>query len=190
MDENNFRVFLLINKDRIVICVKSNLKHKVIYKDYILVNENPDILDFKVVESFLDNQIITIEKSLNKFVNKIYIILASDEFLDINLSIKKENHKSFLEKENVNSLINDAKNQFLSTTENMKLIHVIVDNYIIEEKRYQTFPDRIRCDNFCITLKIVCIKRDFLKDLEKILERYQVSISRIISYNYLKSQNS
>ncbi len=186
-DNSNFKVFLLINLNKIAIHVKNDFQNKIIYENEKIFNDKVNILDINEVQIFLDDQIFLIEKILKNFINRIYLILESEKFLNIDLCLKKENHNNFIEKESVNNLINDARSLCKKTTENRKIIHLVIDSYLIEEKKFSNFPSEIKCDNFCISLRIICISNSIIKQLDKILEKYQISISRYFSYDYLKS---
>ena len=75
-DNSNFKVFLLINLNKIVIRVKNDFQNKIIYENEKIFNDKVSILDNNEVQIFLDDQIFLIEKILKNFINRIYLIYS------------------------------------------------------------------------------------------------------------------
>ena len=68
-----------------------------------------------------------------------------------------------------------------------KIVHMIINNYGVDDRNYLFFPEGIKSNNFSLDLKFICISLNLIKDLEKILKKYQISISQIVSAKYIES---
>ena len=83
-------------------------------------------------------------------------------------------------------MLNEAKNQCRNTLRNKKIIHVVIDNYFVDNKIYKFLPQNLNCNFFSIDVSFICLPIDFLKPFEVEINKYQISINRIISYKYIK----
>ena len=84
----NFETYLHISPSKFVILVNSDQDEN-IYKKEMLLNDEYEKLDLEKLNFFLNENIFEIEKKLNNFVKKIFIILSSKEFFPVEISIKK-----------------------------------------------------------------------------------------------------
>ena len=60
-----------------------------------------------------------------------------------------------------------------------------IDNYRIDDKDYSELPNNLKCNYLSLLINFICLPNNVVKDLEKILKNYHISISKIVSYNYL-----
>ena len=47
-------------------------------------------------------------------------------------------------------------------------------------------PQNLKCNFFSIDVSFICLSNDFIKPFEKIINKYQISVNRIISLKYMK----
>ena len=64
---------------------------------------------------------------------------------------------------------------------------MIIKNFIIDKKVYSILPEQINHKNLFLQLRFICLKRKILVDFKKILSLYQISIVRILNFDYVKS---
>ena len=48
-------------------------------------------------------------------------------------------------------------------------------------------PQNLKCDYFSLDVNFICLPLNYLKKIENILSKYQISISRVISMKYLET---
>ena len=63
---------------------------------------------------------------------------------------------------------------------------MMIDNYIVDNKNHPFLPEGVKCNNFSMDIKFLCISNHLIKNLEKILKKYQISLNRLVSANYIK----
>jgi len=182
----DFVSYLYLSKDKFSICILKIPNLDIIYEKEILINNLYNELDFEQIKYFLDENIIKSEKILKYFIKNIFIILDSEDFFPIFLSIKKDNGGKFLTLENLSYSLNDAKLQCKKTMEEKKIVHMLIDNYQIDNKNYSFLPKEIKCNYFSLDIKFICLSDIFIQNLEKCLSRYQISVDQIISANYVR----
>ena len=64
---------------------------------------------------------------------------------------------------------------------------MLVDNYLIDNNAYSYLPTKVKCYFFSLDLSFICLPEYLIKDLEKILRKYQISLNQILYTEYLKN---
>ena len=159
LDVNNY---LFISPKKIGISVNESKDFSEIYKKEIHISEKTNQINFGLINAFLENNIFT-----------------------VSLSIKKNNHNELITKENLIYYLNDAKDQCKKTIEKKKIIHMIIENYRIDNNNYSYFPEKLKCDSITLDIKLICLDEIFLENLKKILKNYQISIDHIVNADYI-----
>ncbi len=180
----NFETYLFLGPKKFIISVNTELNREIYKKELIFDQEKKD-LDLKILSDFLNENIFKIEKLLNNFVKNIYLIIDIKNFFSFQMSIKKNNYGELLTTKNLNYVLNEAKDLCSDTLKNKKIIHILIDNYLIDEKKYTNLPQNMNCNHFSLDINFICLSLNYLKNLEKIINKYQISINKIISMQYL-----
>ncbi len=181
----NYETYLFVSKKKIIISVNSNDEQKVYYNE-IDIDYEFEVENFQKLDFFLNQNIFKIEKKIQSFVEKIIIILDLDIFFSIGMSIKKDNLNKHLNIQNLKHLLNEAKESCKQTLDQKKVIHMLINNYKVDNKNYSSFPDNIRCKNYSLDLELICISENFIKRLEIILKKYHISLNRVLNANYIE----
>ena len=190
--DKDLKSYLLVSPKKIAILVKEELNPKEIYKKEIFVHTESNSINLEFLSHFLDENIFKIEKTLKRFIKNIYLIIDTNNFLPIKISIKKKDHNNIIDTKNLIYLLNEAKDQCQKTLENQRIVHTTIENYLIDNISYSSLPENKECGNFCLDIKFICISDKFIKNLENILKRYHISVNQAVSVEYLKqyfSQN-
>ena len=88
---------------------------------------------------------------------------------------------------NLQYSLNEARDLCKKTFEKKRIIHMLIENYLIDDKFYSSLPKNLKCNNFALDIKFLCLSENLVKNLEKTLESYQISVNQIVSGNYVKS---
>ena len=98
--------------------------------------------------------------------------------------------KSLLEVNNISlieNILTEAKDLFKENYQDQKIIHMNIENFLVDGHRYLKIPNDIKCDNLCLEVKFISISNDFIFEIEKVLERYQIKIIKSLNENYIRS---
>ncbi len=79
-NNTNFKTFFLISNEKLIIIVNDILKKQIVYKKEFLIDVSTYNFDLSLIEKFLNNHIFEIEKTLNNFINNIYLIVDHKGF--------------------------------------------------------------------------------------------------------------
>ena len=183
----NFQSFLFISPKKIIISINDELTFEELYKKENIIRNDINEISFEYINKFLDENILRIEKKLNSFIERIILIIDSDDFIPIEISVKKQNHNQPLTQESLTYSLNEAKDECKKNFEEKKIVHMFIKNYIIDNNNYSFFPKNKICSNFSLDIKFICVPINLIKKFEETLKRYQISINRIVSAGYVLS---
>jgi len=186
-EETDFETYLSLTKNKFEIFLfdKTNLKN--LYKDELKLENSFNFLNLDELHKFLDIQIFKIEKKCGKFIKNIYLILENDLNLEVSICIKKKNYGNLINKKSLEIALTEVKDLFKESYQQQTIIHMIINNYLINDKNYSSFIDNLRGDNLCLEINFMSISNEILVKFDKILEKYQVTISQYLNENYVKN---
>ena len=184
--EADFQTYLYLNNTQYIIYVTDNKTSEKIYSEKLAIEENSTELKFRKMDEFLDSNILKIEKKLDSFIKDIYVILDSKEFHSIKLSIKKDNNGNLINSDALIHPLNDLKNLCQSNLFNKKIIHFFIEKYVIDNKFYTSLPENVKCNIFSLDTEFICLSKNLIENIEKILKKYHISINQILSAGYLE----
>ena len=157
---------------------------KVIYKDEYKFKNAESNLEYDLINKFLEDNIFKIEKLVGQFIKNIYLIIENKELLVLSIGVKK-NYDEYLNKKNLEILLTEAKDLFKENYQEFKLMHMIINNYILNEKSYNEFIDKLNVNKVCLELNFISIPINLSNEIEKILEKFQIRIIKYIDYKYI-----
>tara|TARA_B100001057_G_C22784106_1_gene924859 strand:- start:253 stop:957 length:705 start_codon:yes stop_codon:yes gene_type:complete len=180
----NYYKYLYIGPDKFEISINEKLNLKEIYKNNIIINNHYNDINLNYLDDFLKKNIFISEKLINNFIKEINIIVESYKFLEVSLSVKKKNHNDLIFKNDLVYLLNDAKEQCKETFQGYKIIHMIIENYQIDNNNYVSLPENLKCSSFSLDIKFICLYEILIEEIKKVLRKYQINIDQIICAKY------
>ena len=185
--ELDLDTYLIITNYKFVICLFNKKNFKSIYIQEFEFKNNTGAIDFNSLSKFLENNIFKIEKLTSKFINNIIVVINNEEIKDLNIGIKKKNYVENLNSKNLESIIAEAKDLFKETYLDQKIMHIIIQNYLINGKTYLQFQKNLQANDFGLEIKFISVSNKLSYQLEKVLEKYQIKISKYISEIYVEN---
>ena len=185
-EELKFETYLFIDRKKLVICVIKKKTFKVIFKEEKLFDDHNEDSKLKILDEFLAQNILKIEKNLKNFVKDTYIILDDREFFPIGISIKKGHNGNSISQENLINPLNVLKNLCQFNFKDKKIIHMLIENYQIDGKDYSFLPENLKCNNFSLDIKFICLSKNSIEHYESILKRYHILVNQILNAEYIK----
>ena len=182
----DFQTYLYLNNTQYMIYVTDNKSNEKIYSERLVIEENSTELKFSKLDELLDSNILKIEKKLNSFIKDIYVILDSKKFHSIKLSIKKNNNGNLINSKALIHPLNDLKNLCQSNLQNKKIIHFLIEKYVIDNKFYKNLPENVNCNIISLDTEFICLSKNLIENIEKILKKYHISLNQILSANYVE----
>ena len=181
-----FDTFLFIGPKKLEILVKNKNDKSSYYRNKISIVHAEKEKNLLLIDKFLNQNIFKIAKEFNFFVKNIFLIIDDDQFLSVKVSFKRKNDKDIFNLKNLNYLLKEAKYHINESYKEKVIIHMIIDNYSIDNKIYKNLPKNVECNQFSISMNFICIAMNYIRQIEKILGNYQIKIQQIISVQYLR----
>ena len=193
MNKKSFDIYLEFNYSKLNLAAFNKLNNQLeyykeqSYKSYINSDQE---LNFDELQKLVEKNIIEMEKSIDEFVKDIYLIIETPQTMSIQLSVIKNNEGKNITKQDALYLIQDAKQQILKSHLDIRILHIIVENYIFDDVEYKFLPLEKNCKKFSIDVKFICFPKNLLKNFEQLFLKQQIFINQFICLNYVKTFNS
>ena len=184
--EIDFETYLIISYGKFEIFLLDIKNHKDIYQEEFKFRDVSEKLDLNLLNDFLENNIFKIEKLAGNFVNNINIVIENKSILTSNIGIKKKNYTGEITDIILESMLTDVKDLFKENYNQYKLIHMIIDKYIIDGVSYSSLQDQISNDEICLEIKLISIPNLLILEIENILKKYQIQVNNFLDKGYVK----
>ena len=181
-----FETYLSISQTKFGIYLFDTKNRKNLYEKEINF-EKINFINYSDLKKFLDDNIFRIEKLLGKFVENIFIIIDYASILNIQIGIKQKNYEPSKSKTYLQSSITNAKDLFKENYPDEKIMHIIIKNYLIDGKNYSYLQDNLECEQLNLEVEFKSISNEIIYNLNKVLENYQINITKYVDGNYIKS---
>ena len=149
--------------------------------------EKKNFINYSDLKRFLDDNVFRIEKLLGKFVENIFVIIDHENILNIQIGIKQKNYQPLRSKAYLQSSIINAKDLFKENYPDEKIMHIIIKNYLIDGKNYSYLQDNLVCEELNLEIQFKSISNRIIYNLNKVLENYQINITKCVDGNYIKN---
>jgi len=182
MKNNNFNIYIDFGKSKIRVGAinKNDLKKNFFY-------ESNYFTDYSSAGIEIEKIISNLEKNTNEYLENIDLMIDSPKTLSIGLSLSKNFDGSKLKKDDIQFLIQDAKQQVLRNYLNQNIIHIIVKNYKIDNKNYTFLPSDINCNLLSIDIIFICLPKKTIEFYKNFFSKYDILIKQIFCSSYAKS---
>ena len=187
MSENfELETYLSISPTKFGIFLLNTKNLKNIYNKEITF-EKTNFINYSHLKQFLDENIFKIEKLVGKFIDNIFIIIENEKILNIQIGVKQRDNNILVNKAYLQNSITNAKNLFKDNYPNEKIIHIIIKKYLIDGKSHFYMKDNLECEELNLIIQFISISKDTTNDLNKVLQNYQINITKYIDGNYIEN---
>ena len=185
-DVEDFETFLIISHKKFEIHLLDIKNFKNLYKKEFNYETDLEKIDLNFLSEFLEMNIFRIEKVARNFVNNINVIIENNSILNFDLSLKKKNYSGNITNSFLENTLSDAKDLFQESYSQYKLMHMIINKYIIDGISYSSLKDKINSDEIFLEIKLISISNSIIFEIEKILKRYQIQVNNYLDKTYIK----
>ena len=182
----DFETYLVISNDKFEIYLLDIKNFKNLYKKEFKYQTDLEKIDLNLLDEFLEKNIFSIEKVAGSFVNKINVIIQNKTILNLDLSVKKKNYSQNISDVFLKNILTDIKDLFKESYREYKLMHMLINKYIINEEIYTSLKDEINSDEICLEIKLISISNLIVFEIENILKKYQIQVINYFDKEYLK----
>jgi len=191
MNKKNYEIYIDLgsSKFRVTVFDKKDKNQIFFFDKNCLTCLKLNKLDLEQTEKNLVESILEIEKKTGEHLNNINLMFDTSDAISIILSVSKQNEKKNITKQDIKYLIQDAKQQILISNPDKNIIHIIINNYRVDDKNFESLPLNIQCKKLSIDIVFICFPKETTKSLKKLFNKHQISIDQFICSSYAKSFN-
>ena len=185
-EETDFETYLYLsrNKFKIFLFDKKNIKN--LFQETVMIENNFNFMEFAKVTEFLDRNIFKIEKLIGTFIKNIFLIVDNKDNFIIKLS-NKNKIENKISKESIKSTLIKLKNLINENYKNQTIIHMLIKNQLVYDN-IETLSSMNENTNFqYLEVNFITISNDLIINLNKVLEEYQIKISKFVDGKYVKN---
>ena len=184
MSNNNYQIY--------VDCGFSKLRASAFHKDNlnkILQIESKFLFDHTEIDVEVQKIITSLEENTDEYIDSINLMVDSPKMLSIGISISKIIDGVQLKQDDIQFLVQEAKQQILKYYKNQNIIHIIINNYRINNIDYDYLPLNIKCNFIALDILFICLPKEIIEYFKNIFYKFDISVNQIICSSYAKAKD-
>ncbi len=185
-EDLELQTYVKISPFQVGIYLYDTKNSKNLYEHELKYENIKEIVDLNVLNQLLDQNVFRIEKLLGNFVENICLVVEDINNYNISFGIKKKIYENIINKKYLENLLIEAKDLFNENYQTEKIMHIIIDKYLVDDLSYLSFDDNFVGENFSLEIQFKSISSSLANDIEKVLEKYHIRISNYVDGNYVK----
>jgi hypothetical protein len=184
-EETDFETYLYLssNKFEIFLFDKKNIKN--LFQETITIENNFNFIEFSELKKFLDKNIFKIETLIGTFIKNIFLIIDNKNNLVINLGNKKRLENK-INKESLKNTLIKLKNLINENYKNQTIMHILINNQLVHDDNENSLMENKDTNHQYLELNFITLSNDLVINLNKVLQNYQIKISKFIDGKYVE----
>ena len=128
------------------------------------------------------------ESKISTHLENLTVLHDSSDIYTIELSIKKKLEQKITLKDFCSSIVLEAKQLIKNSYPNKKIIHSIVNKYIINDNEFLNIPEKIfKKDSVILEIIFICLPYCQYKNVKEIFKKNNLNILSFFSSSLVKS---
>ena len=192
MNEKKLNVFIDFgsSKIRLGIYNKENSKNFIISEKDCISNFSLNNFDINNSKEIIKDLIKSSEKKINSHIKNINLMIDTPDMFSIDISIKKNSDSNKYSKDDIISLLNEAKSLIQKNYLNKKIIHMIVKKFIFDDDEYFEIPNKeINYNSLIIEIKFICFDNQIWENLQESFNKNYLNIDNLYCSSYVRSSS-
>ena len=157
--------------------------------DETFITESKFFFDHLDIDLEIKKIIIFLEKKTGQYIDDVNLMIDSSKMMSIGISVAKKLEGPRLKKEDIQFIIQEAKQQISKNHRNKNIVHIIVNNYKINNIDYSYLPNEIECNLISLDILFICLPNEIVVFLKKTFLKSDISINQIFCSSYAKAIN-
>ena len=101
--------------------------------------------------------------------------------------MKKKNYSGNITNQFLEKTLSDVNDLFQENYNQYKLMHMLINKYIIDGESYSSIKDKINSDEIFLEIKLISISNLIICEIENILKKYQIQVNNYLEKAYIKN---
>jgi hypothetical protein len=184
-EETDFETYLYLSSNKFEIYLFDKKHIKNLFQETITFENDFKFGEFTELIKFLDKNIFKIEKLIGNFIKNIFLIIDYEGNFIIKLSDKKKIENK-VNKESLKNTLIKLKNLINENYKNRTIMHVLLNNQLVYNNIENSLIENENINSRCLEVSFITISNDLIINLNKVLQEYQINISKFIDGKYVK----
>ncbi len=184
--ELDFELYLSISPTEYWIYLFDTKNLKNFYKENLILEKEQKFIDFNILNNFLENNIFKIEKLIGKFIKNISLIIENDKIMRVELGVKKKNYEKIISQKIIENTLFEVKDLFGKNYLDHKIMHMIINNYLVNKNQYSSFKNDLVGDEFCLEVIIISIPLELTLEIERIMQKFHIKPNQYLEKKYIE----
>ena len=192
MNEKSLNVFIDFGSSKIRLGTydKETSKNIIILEKDCISNFNLNNFDIKNSNEIIKDLIKSAEKKINNHIKNINLMIDTPDMFSIDISIKKNSDSRQYSKNDIKSLLNEAKSLVQKNYLNKKIVHMIVKKFIFDDEEFFEIPNKkTNYNSLIIELKFICFADQIWKNLQDSFNNNYINIDNLYCSSYVRSSS-
>ena len=109
--------------------------------------------------------------------------------LSVGISVSKKIDELQLKQNDIQFLVQEAKQQISKHYKKHNITHIIINNYKINNTDYDYLPLNIKCNFIALDILFICLPNETIEHFKNIFYKFDISVNQIICSSYAKAKN-
>tara|TARA_B100000674_G_scaffold370472_1_gene312855 strand:- start:185 stop:889 length:705 start_codon:yes stop_codon:yes gene_type:complete len=185
--ELELETYLYISSSEFGIYLLDTQKLINLYENKIEIKNKDNVINLNVLKDFLEDNIFKIEKLIGRFIKDISLIIENDKVINVNLCIKKKNYEQNINQKYLQNMLTDAKDLFKENYHEYKIMHMVVNKFLINGNDYSKFLSNMENKEFNLEIEFIIISNEFINRIDHVLKNYQIKSIKCLSKKYTQN---
>ena len=184
MSDNNYQIYFDCGYSKLRVAAYSKVDLKKIF-----YTESKFLFDHADIDSEIQKIIAYLEENTKEYIDDVNLMIDDAKILSIGISISKKINGSKLKQEDIQFLVQEAKQQVSKNYYNQNIVHIIINNYKINSVDYDYLQTDINCKIISLDILFICLPQEMIEYFKSIFYKFNVSIKQTICASYAKAIN-
>ena len=192
MSEKNLNVFIDLGTSniRLGIFSKETSKNLFVLEKSCFSNLSLKNFDINNCSKTIKDLVRLAEKKIDNHIKNINLMIDTPDMFSIDVSIKKNTDSKKLTQNDIQSLLQEAKNIIQNNYFDKKIVHMIVKKFFFDDKIYFQIPENeINYKSLTLELKFICFSNKVWQSLLNLFNSNFINIDNIYSSSYVRAVN-
>ena len=130
------------------------------------------------------------EKKIDKHIKNINLMVDTPDMFSIDISIKKNTDSEKFTHNDIQALLQEAKNIIQNNYLDKKIVHMIVKKFFFDDKVYFQIPsNETNCKSLTLELKFICFSNKIWQSLQNLFNSNFINIDNVYCSSYVRAVN-
>ena len=186
MVDKNFHTFIDFGKSAIR-ASSFDKETKKVENHLELVVKNNQSNNLSNEEELIEDLIFNLEKKNDEYLDEIFLLVDNSNILSISITIFKKSDEKILDDNFLKYIIDDVKLEINKNYPNHKIVHTIIKNFFLDQKKFSELPKNLNQNKFAVEFNFIMYPKFFIENLKKVFAKQNVTIKKFIFSSYSKS---